>query len=80
MLNSYGNVTKRRPTKIPKGIKKACMSVVTIEGLDSVVEAAKLINEQIECNVNIQTMRRVLKVASFQAQEKTKSLLQQKNV
>ena len=71
----------RKPTKISKSMRKACMSSVTIGRLNSTAQVAKLVNEKIECNVSIQTMRRILKIGGFGVQEKTKKpLLLSKNI
>jgi hypothetical protein len=55
----------RKPTKVSKGIRKACLSVVTVGGLDSTIQAIKFVNEQMQENVSVQTVRRILQVASL---------------
>ena len=52
--------------KISKDMRKACMSTVKFERLESVVQAIKLVNEQMECNVNVQTMNKILKIAKLE--------------
>ena len=53
------------PTKILEGMKKAYINAVIVIGLHSAT--IKLVNEQMECNISVQTMRRVLEAASFEA-------------
>jgi hypothetical protein len=65
----------RTPTKISEGMKKMCMSAVTVGGLDRAAQATKLVNRQMGCNANVQTVRKVLKAASLEARAKTKKLL-----
>ena len=43
-------------------MKKVCVNAVTVEGFDSIAQATKLVNEQMECDVNVQTIIRVLKM------------------
>jgi aryl carrier-like protein len=43
----------RKSTKISEGMRKACVSAVTVEGLDNAAQAMKLVNEQMKCNINV---------------------------
>jgi transposase len=70
-----------RPTKVSEGMRKACVSAVIVGSLDSATQATKFVNEQMQENVNVQTVRRILQAIGLQARAKTKKpLLQEKNV
>jgi transposase len=43
----------RKSTKFSEGMRKACVSAVTVEGLDNAAQAMKLVNEQMKCNINV---------------------------
>ena len=56
-----------RQTKILESMRKACVNAIIVGGLDSAIQTSKLVNEQTECNANVQTMKKVLKATGFEA-------------
>ena len=64
---------ERREIKILEGMKKACANTITIWGTWKCCISSQISNEQMECNVNIEIVRRGLKVVGFEAQVKTRS-------
>jgi hypothetical protein len=62
-----------KQTKVSEDMRKVYVSTVTVGGLDTAIQATKFANEQMQENVSIQTVRRILQAAGLQVERRQRS-------